>query len=108
MYQKRIGAYLIMYMNNENTFLRLHIKNGARIVDFHGWIEKEPFDFVKTNVSSLAGEIPDKSMQKTRSLARDRSNSKGERERITQETENDLLLSRTGYTGEFGFELLFD
>lgn len=68
----------------------------------------KPFDFVETNVSSLAGERPDKIMQKTCSLARDRSNLKGERERITQETKNDLFISRTGYTGEIGFELLFD
>jgi aminomethyltransferase len=68
----------------------------------------KPFDFVKTNVSSLAVERPDTNMQKTCSPAMDRGTSKGETERITQETENDLLISRTGYTGENGFELLFD
>jgi aminomethyltransferase len=68
----------------------------------------KPFDFVETNINSLAKEGPDKYVPKPCLVAMDRNNSKGERKSIIHETQNELLISRTGYTGEDGFELLFD
>jgi aminomethyltransferase len=68
----------------------------------------KPFDFIQTSIYSMANEGPDKNMPKQYSVAMDRGNSKEERKRILQEKETELLISRTGYTGEDGFELLFD
>ena len=67
-----------------------------------------PFDFVETNINSLAKQGPDKNLSKPCSGAIELDNSKEERKRISQDTENELLISRTGYTGEDGFELLFN
>src|SRR5918996_3799639 len=70
----------------------------------------KPFDFVHTNILSLQNEEVDKNTRKKDLIsATDQVYAKKEnKEKLPQNTKNELLISRTGYTGEDGFELLFD
>ena len=73
----------------------------------------KPFDFVHTNILSLQNEEVGKNTKKEHLMtATDQYYAKKEKkenkERLTQNMKNELLISRTGYTGEDGFELLFD
>jgi aminomethyltransferase len=73
----------------------------------------KPFDFVHTNILSLQNEEVGKNTKKEHLMtATDQFYAKKEKkenkERLTQNMKNELLISRTGYTGEDGFELLFD
>jgi aminomethyltransferase len=70
----------------------------------------KPFDFVHTNILSLQNEEVDKNTRKKDLIAAtDQVYAKKEnKEKLPQNMKNELLISRTGYTGEDGFELLFD
>jgi aminomethyltransferase len=70
----------------------------------------KPFDFVHTNILSLQNEEVDKNTRKEDlTAATDQFYAKKEnKENLPQNMKNELLISRTGYTGEDGFELLFD
>jgi aminomethyltransferase len=73
----------------------------------------KPFDFVHTNILSLQNEEVGKNTKKEHLMtATDQFYAKKEKkenkEWLTQNMKNELLISRTGYTGEDGFELLFD
>jgi aminomethyltransferase len=70
----------------------------------------KPFDFVHTNILSLQNEEVDKNTRKKDLIsATDQVYAKKEnKEKLPQNMKNELLISRTGYTGEDGFELLFD
>ena len=73
----------------------------------------KPFDFVHTNILSLQNEEVDKNTRKEDLIAASdqfyaKKEKKENKERLTQNMKNELLISRTGYTGEDGFELLFD
>jgi aminomethyltransferase len=73
----------------------------------------KPFDFVYTNILSLQNEEVDKNTRKEDLIAASdqfyaKKEKKENKERIPQNMKNELLISRTGYTGEDGFELLFD
>jgi aminomethyltransferase len=73
----------------------------------------KPFDFVHTNILSFQNEEVDKNTRKEDLItATDQFYAKKEKKenkkRLNQNLKNELLISRTGYTGEDGFELLFD
>lgn len=73
----------------------------------------KPFDFVHTNILSLQNEEVDKNTRNEDLIAASdqfyaNKEKKENKERLTQNMKNEILISRTGYTGEDGYELLFD
>jgi aminomethyltransferase len=74
----------------------------------------KPFDLVTTNISEFGQDSADKKANEEDEKQKDQEEHfrQGEaelqREEKEQERKNELIISRTGYTGEDGFELFFD
>jgi aminomethyltransferase len=74
----------------------------------------KPFDFISTNILSLQNEEVDKDTRKedltaaTDPISAIEGDKENKEKNLRQNVKNELLISRTGYTGEDGFELLFD
>jgi len=90
----------------------------------------KPFDFIRTDISDFGGDKVDKKeKQKEKAVRKKEDNYKQqqelqplnhekekekekekeqEQEEEEEEEKNGLIISRTGYTGEDGFELFFD
>ena len=74
----------------------------------------KPFDFVHTNMLSLHNNEVDKNTRKddltaaTDQFSTIEEKKENKEKNLPQNVKNELLISRTGYTGEDGFELLFD
>ena len=74
----------------------------------------KPFDFISTNILSLQNEEVDKDTRKeyvtaaTDPISAIEEDKENKEKNLRQNVKNELLISRTGYTGEDGFELLFD
>jgi aminomethyltransferase len=74
----------------------------------------EPFDLVKTNISQFGQDMADKKSNEENEKQKEQEEHFRQREPELQHEEkeqdgkNELIISRTGYTGEDGFELFFD
>ena len=74
----------------------------------------KPFDLIKTNISNFGQDSADKKpneedeKQKEQEEHFRQQEAELQHEEKEQEGKNELIISRTGYTGEDGFELFFD
>ena len=74
----------------------------------------KPFDLIKTNISNFGQDRADKKpneedeKQKEQEEHFRQQEAELQHEEKEQEGKNELIISRTGYTGEDGFELFFD
>jgi aminomethyltransferase len=74
----------------------------------------KPFDLIKTNISNFGQDRADKKAneedekQKEEEVYFKQQEEELQHEEKEQERKNELIISRTGYTGEDGFELFFD
>ena len=74
----------------------------------------KPFDLIKTNISNFGQDRADKKAneedekQKEQEVHFRQQEAELQHEEKEQEGKNELIISRTGYTGEDGFELFFD
>ena len=74
----------------------------------------KPFDLIKTNISNFGQDRADKKpneedeKQKEQEEHFRQQEPELQHEEKEQEGKNELIISRTGYTGEDGFELFFD
>jgi glycine cleavage system T protein (aminomethyltransferase) len=72
----------------------------------------KPFDLIKTNISNFGQDKADKKhtdeRQKVKEEHSKQLESELQYEENEQEVKNELIISRTGYTGEDGFELFFN
>ncbi|CAN5336820.1 glycine cleavage system aminomethyltransferase GcvT [soil metagenome] len=72
----------------------------------------KPFDLIKTNISDFGQDSADKKhdveKQKENGEHFKQQEPELQYEAKEQEGKNELIISRTGYTGEDGFELFFD
>ncbi|MGI8834712.1 MAG: glycine cleavage T C-terminal barrel domain-containing protein, partial [Nitrososphaeraceae archaeon] len=72
----------------------------------------KPFDLIKTNISDFGQDSADKKhdveKQKENGEHFKQQEPELEPKEKEQEGKNELIISRTGYTGEDGFELFFD
>ena len=74
----------------------------------------KPFDLIKTNISQFGQDRADKKPNEEDEKQKEQEEHFRQREpelqheEKEQEGKNELIISRTGYTGEDGFELFFD
>ena len=73
----------------------------------------KPFDLIKTNISEFGEDRADKKPNEEDEKQKEQEENFRQREPELQHEEkeqekNELIISRTGYTGEDGFELFFD